>query len=179
MDSETIKKLMLEKIFDVFAPKIIGYNNLLNNINNTTWTPTLYNLEEMYRNVDNDIQIRFSISLDESGKFQNCTFNKTVQQRQGYRYGRRAMIADLMILELPNDTINLEFIKKETAIREISKNVDVAFLIKLGISAMKEIESHEKPENMSIGAIKKILNISPDIDLSNLETRNILLEFVK
>ena len=53
MNSDTIKRLILAKIIDVYAPKIVGYYNILNNVQENSvniWSPNINYLGEDYKN---------------------------------------------------------------------------------------------------------------------------------
>ena len=77
------------------------------------------------------------------------------------------------------ETIDLNFTNRETSIREISKHVDVNCLIAMGAASLAEIKHHESTTILSIGMLRKILDIGINVDLENLETREILLEIIR
>jgi hypothetical protein len=185
MDCETVKVLILEKIFNVFAPKITGYYSVLGEHDTYTWVPNINFLPEHHREHHRDSlsdTIYIRISMDKFGNVVNVHFRKTKQVANN-RVRRMRALAVLHAAELEPEPepeiIELEFKNKQTAVREICKHTDITYLTKIGMSAIKEIKSHENPDNMSIGSIKQILDIKPGVDLNNLETRRVLIEKIK
>jgi|ERR1035437_7056080 DNA-directed RNA polymerase subunit K/omega len=169
MDTETIKILILEKIINVFAPKITGYYIILNRGQDFyTWIPNFNYIEESFKDSNTLIDVNIYITMDKANNFVSVRFRK-VTQTENYSAIRHTERQQPEIIEFI-------FKNTKTAIREISKLVNVAYLTKIGISAMNEIENFENPENLLIGSIKKILDINPNIDLLNLNTRKVLLE---
>lgn len=184
MDNSTAKKLILEKIFNVFAPKIIGYVNILHEEKKQTWRPNLFYIDSDLRQHDSDVSIYIDITLFNNNKNNfKINFTKTTHNNN---HDRRRITHRMLELagrpaepEIAPIVIEFEFNDTKKAIKEICKHVDLSYLIKLGISAKKEIDSYENPNNMAIGSIKEILGINLDVDLFNLETRQVLLEFLK
>lgn len=172
MDNETIKELILEKIFDELAPKIIGCYKFIS-YERDFWCPNVFYLKKCFQEPVDGIQIFLTISIDEKGNFKNCSLQKT---RQRLNVLNR-VVDDLNNIE--HEYLNVIFDNKKTAIKEICKLLGIQEVIKIGICAIKEIESHEDCENISIGSIKKILGFNIDTDLRNLETRKILTEFIR
>lgn len=186
MDCETVKILMLKKILNVFVPKIFAYNTILNGPNTYAWQPNFYFLSEHQRPSDySGISINIVVNRHSDGSDLKIDFTKTIQRealqplaaRRGgvfpFFAGAAAGNAEE---ENRIERINLSFNKIESAITAIIKHLDVKDITRIALCAMSEVHSHENPENMSVGTIKKILDIHTDVDLLNLETRRVLLE---
>ena len=52
-------------------------------------------------------------------------------------------------------------------------------IMNLGLKATKDIDFLEDENNLSVGTLRKILGISKETDINNLETRKLLIEFSK
>lgn len=171
MDSETIKKLILTKLFDELVPKLFNYWNILG-ISRSSWSPDIRQFgETSYRDIEINISVR------ENGDFINCHFQKKTEDPNARR--PRPFRREAIAVYVPEILLDVNFNKKETAIKEICKNVDVRYITLCGMAAISEIEIHDDIDKMSIGAIKKILGINMNVDLENLETRKVLLEIIK
>jgi hypothetical protein len=176
MDSDTAKELVLLKLLDEFVPKIVNcYSILSEEQDSYTWSPNFFLIEENQRMIDSDITINIHITLNKFNCFEKINFRKTKYQHNHHFRRIAAAAADIA----PPEITEFELTNKEKSIKEICKHVDLKYLIKIGICAMNEISNHENPANFSIGSLKKILNIKSDIDITNLETRKLLLEFIK
>jgi len=77
------------------------------------------------------------------------------------------------------EEIDKTFKKKSEAINFISGIVEINHLIDYGLNLLMSLETLNKTENKHIGAIKKILGLNPDADLTSLQTRKILLEIYR
>lgn len=176
MDNETVKKLIVEKIFNVYAPKIIGYYRIMNNDIVGVWNANLWLLKENQRESLDKHEYHLSISMDENENFVECFFTK--QQRPELDYAQHFRRRAVEVVP-PIPVLELRLKNKKSAILQISENIDIRYAIQIGMIAITEIENYENVDNFGIGSIKKILDISPDVDLTNLETRKILTEFIK
>ncbi len=172
MDSETVKRLILEKLFNEFIPKLIGYYRLLSP-EKDQWNPNFFLLKENIRLNTDGYEIYFYVAINKDGFFERCTVSKIRV---------RASLGHIMLEHLQRvepETLDFNFDNKNTAINELCRILNNSYVLKLGMCALQEIENHEVPENCSVGAIKKILGLSPNMDLNNIETRKVLLEKIK
>lgn len=179
MDKETIKILLLEKILDVFAPKIIGYYFFLNNEEKgISWIPSFSLLPDHLMNVYDNYSIRIIVHNDLCTGKLNYSFTKTIygERRDFFRFNdpltRHRHNNDIIV----NEVFEFESNNTKDIIKKIINHVDISYLTKIAANSMKEIEQYENEDNMSIGTIKKILGIHPNIDLQNLDTRKVLTE---
>jgi hypothetical protein len=183
MDCETIKLLILEKLFNVFVPKLFNYYSILDSKKNEySWGPNFNLLAEPHR-INYLNTIHFTILGNKTLEIFKIHFSKINNQQRVYNQNRR--MADLYVRHVYDqpvvgnvieENIQLEFENKQIAIKEICKHVDLNYLIKVGMCAINEIKNHDSNDCMSIGAIKTILDINPEVNLYNLETRKILIE---
>lgn len=172
MDSETVKRLILEKLFNEFIPKLIGYYKLLSPEVNY-WRPSFFILQGNAGDLSQEeYEVNLNVTTNVDRTFERCTI-----------YRRRKMSYQQIMLgefnNVPENVLDLNFNNKNTAINELCKILDNSYVLKLGMCALQEIENHELPGNCSVGDIKKILGFNPNIDLNNLETRKVLLEKTK
>lgn len=72
--------------------------------------------------------------------------------------------------------IKKTFRDKQSAINFISKQIDIDSLITIGLNLLQALEQLENVNSKHIGAIKKILGLSSNVDLINIQSRKILLE---
>jgi len=182
MDAENIKILILEKLFNDIVPKIISSEKIFNPDRND-WMFFKTNNDE-----GDNIITNFSISifLDNIGNFELCEINIHQQRRIRHNNRRLAMLAGLPQfyeenndneLELTNS--NEEFKNKNSAIKKLCDIMSLRATIDLGHSAMKELDRINSVDGMHIGTIRSILNIPQSLDITNLETRKVLLEKFK
>jgi len=179
MDNETVKILILEKLFNVLMPKISSYRNILYTDSVVCWSPNLYYIEEIHRGTEEEYIENIQINFNENNCVETITYTKTFNN-QHYDYARAMRLAGMgrgIDVEYPiPQPITIIFNSVKIAIKEITKLTNIKFLTKITICALKEIEIMDDPNNFSIGAIKEILNIHPDLNLSDIETRKVLLE---
>jgi len=183
MDAENIKILILEKLFNDIIPKLISSEKIFNPDRND-WSFFKTNNDE-----GDNIITNFSISifLDNLGNFESCSINIHQQRRIRHNNNRRlAMIAGLpQFYEENNDNelelinSNEEFNNKDLAIKKISEFMNLKSVIYLGQSAKKELDVIDSVDGMHLGTIRSILNIPENLDITNLETRKVLLEKFK
>lgn len=183
MDNETAKILILEKLFDELVPKIASYNILFQEgVDCYTWFPNFHYLNERIRESGAE-EIRIQVSINAFGKFESAHLIKTnhheAPQHRRMRMLARAAVGGV-VEEIPApDVVEKKFFKKEEAIKTISKDINLSFLIKIGMCAKREIDAYEDRENALIGSLKEVLGFNPDVDILNLETRRILTEIIK
>ena len=174
MDAETIKVLILEKLFNDTIPEIANLNKLFNP-NQNNWTFSNNNDAEGGNVIT---CLAFSIYLDNFGNFELC--NVSILQYIRER-GHLAMLAGFQDnnngVELINS--NEEFNNKDLAIKKLCDNMNLQSIIQLGHSAKKELERINSADGMHIGTIRNILDIPKNLDITNLETRKVLLEKIK
>ena len=182
MDAETIKVLILEKLFNDIVPKIISSEKIFNPDRND-WMFFKTNNDE-----GDNIITNFSISIfvDNLGNFESCGINIHQQRRMPHNNRRLAMLAGLPQfyeenndneLELTNS--NEQFNNKDLAIKKICEFMNLKSVIHLGQSAKKQLDIINSVDGMHLGTIRNILNIPEGLDIANLETRKVLLEKFK
>ena len=66
MDSETVKRLILEKLFNEFIPKLIGYYRLLSP-EKDQWNPNFFLLKENIRLNTDGYEIYFYVAINKDG----------------------------------------------------------------------------------------------------------------
>ena len=174
MDNETVKELILEKLFNDLVPKLIGYYRIISP-ERDLWTSNMWYLDKKAELLQMGYDTYLTISTDEKGDFKDCSLSRI----QNLNLRNRPYHQDILMQYEPEQQLVLNFDNKKTAIKEMCKIFDIQHLIKFGMCAIKEIEAHEDNSNISIGAIKTILGFKPDTDLINLETRKILTEFIR
>lgn len=119
MDYNEIKILLLEKIFNVFAPKIIGYYRIIQNYcdtqHNISWSPNFYYLEEHFRDTNHSFRLVVS---DEEQK-ENYSITLTLIRNGNLRNNA----ARRLYMGQPENIIQEEeihiFNNKKTAIKKI------------------------------------------------------------
>ena len=172
MDNRTTKEFILRRVFFEFIPNIIGNYQILSP-ERDSWYPNFYLLDEYQRPSSN---ISISITLNENLKFLKCEM--TIQENaHGELVAFRRLVGGVEP-PLPQ-TQTFLFENKNTVIKELCDILEIDFIIRLGTLAMLELNQQEDPSCFGVGTIKKILGLSPDVDLRNLETRKVLLEFSK
>ena len=183
MDAETIKILILEKLFNDTIPKIISSDKIFHPDRND-WRFFKTNNDEEVNNIITNFSI--SIFVDNLGNFESCGINIHQQRRMPHNNRRLAMLAGLPQfyeenndneLELTNS--NEEFNNKDLAIKKLCDNMNLKYVIHLGQSAKKELDSINSVDGMHLGTIRNILDIPKNLDITNLETRKVLLEKIK
>lgn len=179
MDAEEIKILILEKIFNDTIPKIIISNKIFKPDNNN-WT-FFKNDEEEGLNVITDFWI--SIFLDDFGNIESCNINITQQRRIRQNIQRFIMLAEIpnVVNNIGDEGLELiisneEFKNKNLAIKKLCENMNLKSVINLGQTVTKQLELINSIDGMHVGTIKHILNIPENLDITNLETRKVLLE---
>lgn len=186
MDNETAKILILEKLFNELVPKIASYYLLFKeeDIDSFVWYPNYFYLEERLRE-SNPIVFGIKVTIDKFGQIEEINLTKTNHHehphQRRYRMLARAAVGGAVPVEpIPEpEVVEKKFSTKEEAIKTISKDVSLLFLTKVGMCAKKEINAYEDKNNAMIGSLKEILDLSPDINILNLETRRILTEIIK
>lgn len=182
MDAENIKILILEKLFNDIIPKIISSEKIFNPDRND-WSFFKTNNDE-----GDNVITNFSISifLDNLGNFESCSINIHQQRRIRQNIRRLAMLGELPQfyeennnneLELTNS--NEEFNNKDLAIKKICELMNLKSVIHLGQSEKKQLDIINSVDGMHLGTIRNILNIPENLDITNLETRKVLLEKLK
>lgn len=178
MDCDNIKILLLTNLLNIHIPKIFGYYKIMHGDSykehNFSWSPNVYYLNENFR----DLEFKFYHNTDlNSGKtetrLQKNENTYTIQQL--VRYRMRAGVEGVEDRVQEEQEI-FTYQNKTKAIKEISKKVKIDFIIKICKIASLEIESFENPNNLSIGTIKELLNISPNVNLEDLAIRDVLTE---
>lgn len=176
MDCETVKILVLRKILNVFVPKIFNYITILKGPDIYSWQPNYYYFKEHQRAYSqSDITFNLIVERHSDGSGLKINFIKTINNGVRNNPLRRIGIIPFEG-ENQTETITFSFNKIENAISTIIKHLTITDLNRIDLAALCEIESHDNPDNMSIGTIKEILGISSNVDLLNLETRRVLLE---
>jgi len=182
MDNEDIKILILEKLFNDTIPKIIISDRIFNPDKND-WS-FFRNDEDEGKNIIT--ALAFSVSLDNSGNFKSCNIIKHQHVRMRHNNRRLALLAGAMLLNNDAEPLGVElensseeFKDKNLAIKKLCKNMGLKFIMVLGQSATKELERINSADGMHVGTIKNILNLSENLDITNLETRKVLLEKLK
>ena len=182
MDAETIKILILEKLFNDIIPKIISSDKIFHSDRNN-WSFFETNNDEGDNIITN---LSISIFLDNLGNFESCNINIHQRRRMRHNNRRLAMLAGLpQFYEENNDNelelinVNEEFNNKDLAIKKICEFMNLKSVIHLVQSAKKELDSINSTDGMHIGTIRNILNIPENLDITNLETRKVLLEKIK
>lgn len=195
MDSEEVKILILEKLFSDTIPKLISLTNFLN-YNRNNW---YFNAKERLENGSFEQYFDFNFTIDEENNFSNCTVRIVVKPMNLIRKAResgfssmgdtefaqliaeaeernaQALIAKLTELK----DIEINFTDKNLAIKTICEHLNLKTIMNLGLKATKDIDFLEDENNLSVGTLRKILGISKETDINNLETRKLLIEFSK